>query len=154
MKELKNRLVYLFTGEFFAAVIFTIVYFYHFSSNHSYPLIYMLFVLNFILLQGSFYWFVHWKRLKEKRDIFPNLYKFFSGLKKINIVLLCIVPLILIVDIIILEKTSFPVFLLIIFVYCFTIIEYINYFHRQLTNYKNGKGNKSSIAKGIEKIRR
>lgn len=153
MRELKNRLFYLFTGEFFAAVTFTIVYFYHFSSNHSYALIYVLFVLNFILLQGSFYWFVNWKRLKDKKDVLPNLFKFFSGLKKVNMVLICIVPLILIMDIIILERTSCPVFLLILFVYAFTIIEYINYFHIQLTNYKNGRGKKSSIAKGIEKIK-
>ncbi len=73
--DVKNRLVYLFTGEFFAVVVFTGMYFYYFPSNQSYSLIYALFILNFILLQGSFYWFIRWRRLKNKRIVLSNLHK-------------------------------------------------------------------------------
>ncbi|MBB4824969.1 signal transduction histidine kinase [Sporosarcina luteola] len=155
MKGLKNRLVYLFTGEFFAMVTFVLVYiyFYHFSSNHSYSLLYMIFVLNFILLQGSFYWFIKWKGLKNKRIVVSNIYKFFSVLKKLNLILVCIAALILIKEILVLELTYLYLFLVSVFVYAFAVFEYINYFHTQLTNYKNGRGQKSSIAKGIERIK-
>jgi len=38
-------------------------------------------------------------------------------------------------------------------VYIFAIIEYVNYFLIQLTNYKNGRWKKSSIAKEIDKTK-
>ena len=45
-------------------------------------------------------------------------------------------------------------FWLALFVYVFAIIEYVNYFHIQLTNYKNGRGKKASMAKEMEKLKR
>lgn len=149
MKGLENRLVYLFSGELFSAAIFTFVYFFYFSLSYSYSLLYVLFILIFILLQGSFYWFIKWKRFKTKSKILPNLPKSLNKLKKINITLLCLTPIILIIDIILLERTSFLSFFLTGCVYIFAIIEYINYFNIQLTNYKNGRGKKSSIAKEL-----
>ena len=149
-KDVNDRLVYLFTGEFFAAVVFTFIYFYYFHLFFSYSLIYSLFILNFILLQASFYWFIRWKRLKDKSTTLQNLYKYFIILKKINVALLCIMPLILFIDLFVLERI--PVMLTVV-VYIFAIIEYVNYFHTQLTNYNNGKGKKSSIAKEIDRKR-
>ncbi|WP_147534270.1 hypothetical protein [Bacillus marasmi] len=151
MKGIENRLVYLFSGEFFAVVAFTLVYFYQFSSYHSYSLMYTLFVLNFILLQGSFFWVIKWRRMRERRTILPNLNKFFLALKKINLVLICIGPFIVIIDKIV-DHSSFFILWLALIIYVFTIIEYINYFHIQLTNYKDGKGKKSTIAKDIERM--
>ncbi|MBS4220052.1 hypothetical protein KHA96_17200 [Bacillus sp. FJAT-49711] len=153
MKQLENRLVYLFTGEFFAVVTFTLVYFYKFSSNHSYSLMYALFVLNFILLQSSIYWFVKWQSLRKKRMTLSNLYHILAVLKKLNLFLLCVAPLIFIMDMVLLERASFSIFLLTIFVFIFSVIEYINYFYIQLTNYKYGRGKKPSIAKDIERLR-
>lgn len=153
MKDIENRLIYLFTGEFFAVVGFTSVYFYNFSSNNSYSLVYVLFILNFILLQGSFFWLIKWRRLKSKRTVLPNMYKFFIVVKKINFTLICIAPLIIMIDTVILEQVSPLTFLLIALVYVFTIIEHINYFHIQLTNYKKGRGKKASIAKEINNIK-
>lgn len=98
MRELNHRLVHLFAGEFFATIIFTSLYFYYFSFNRSLPLFYVLFILNFILLQGSFYWFVHWKWLKDRKSTSPKLFKFFSKLKKANLILISLVPFILITD--------------------------------------------------------
>lgn len=152
-KDIKSRLVYLFTGEFFAVVVFTSLYFNYFSSSQSYSLIYALFILNLILLQGGFYWFICWERLKNKRTILPNLYKPFIIFKKINFALICIMPLMLILDIVVLEQIPIT-FLLTAFIYIFAIIEYVNYFYVQLTNYKNGRGKKSSIAKEIDKKQR
>lgn len=152
-KDVINRLVYLFTGEFFAVVVFTFLYFYYFSSKHSYSLIYALFILNFILLQGSFYWFIRWRRLKNNRAVLPNLYKSLIIFKKVNFILICVMPLMLIMDLVLLRQRPIT-FLLTVSVYIFSIIEYINYFHIQLTNYKNGRGKKSSIAKELDKTKR
>jgi len=149
-KELKKRLVYLFTGELSAIIVFIYLYFfYSVNPNNSYSLMYVFFILIFILLQGSFYWFIKWRNIKSKRTISSYLYKFLNVLKKINITLLCIAPIILLFDIFVLERVSFLSFLLSMFIYAFAIIEYINYYHIQLTNYKNGRGKKSSIAKEI-----
>ncbi len=147
-KDLEKRLVYLFTGEFFAIIVFNFVFFYHaLNPNKSYSILYVFFILNFILLQGGFYWFVKWRSLKSKRMIFPNLHKILDVLKKINLILICIAPIILLFDIFVLERVEFSRFILTMFIYVFAIVEYINYFHVQLTNYKNGRGMKSSIAK-------
>jgi len=74
-----------------------------------------------------------------------------SFLKRINLVLIFVMPLMLIMDIVVLK--IIPI-LLTVFVYIFAIMEYVNYFHTQLTNYKNGKGKKSSIVKEIEKAQK
>src|SRR5690625_1664961 len=103
-KDVNNRIVYLFTGEIAAVVVFTFMYFYYFRSNHSLSLIHALFILNFILLQGSFYWFIKWKRLKDKRTILPNLYQLFIILKRVNLMLICLMPLMLIMDIVRLKQ--------------------------------------------------
>ncbi|MBD8005047.1 general stress protein [Bacillus norwichensis] len=154
MKGLEKRLVYLFTGEFFAVVVFTFVYiFYSVNPSNSYSLLYVFFILNFILLQGSFYWFIKWKRLKIKENILPNLNKLLSILKKINLTLLYVAPVIFLIDIIQMAQVPFSQFFLTVFIYAFAIIEYINYYHIQLTNFKNGRGKKSSIAKELNKIK-
>lgn len=153
-KDLEKRLVYLFTGEFFAIIVFNFVYFYHaINPNNRYSLIYVFFILNFILLQGGFYWFVKWRSLKSKKIIFPNLHKFLDVLKKINLTLIYIAPIILLIDIFVLERVSFWTVLLTVFIYVFAIVEYINYFHIQLTNYKSGRGMRSSIAKELSAFR-
>ena len=149
MKSLEKRLTYLFTGEIVAVATFTFVYCYHFSSNHSYTLLYLLLILNFILLQGSLYWFVKWRKLKTKRNVLPKLYKHLNLLRNINLTLIVLTPLILTLETVISGLISTPRLILIIFVLGFVIIEYINYFHIQLTNYKNGRWKKSAIAKEI-----
>src|SRR5690625_3493677 len=127
-KELKNRLIYLFTGELFSVVVFTFLYFYYFSSNTHYSLAFTLIILNFILLQGSFYWFIKLQRLKSKKIVFPTFYKSLKIFKKLNLVLICIVPLLFITDIVTHKQISVPLFFA-LFVYAFTIIEYVNYYY-------------------------
>lgn len=130
-------------------VIFTLLYFRYFSIHTSYSLAYALFALNVILLQGSFYWFVKWKRLKSKQSIFPNLPRALIFFKTFNLTLISIAPIVFIID------TPIRVtFWITLFVYVFAIIEYVNYFHIQLTNYKNGRGKKASMAKEMDKLER
>ena len=149
-KGLEKRLVSLFTGELAAIIAFNFVFFYRsLNPNNSYTLIYVFFILNFILLQGSFYWFVKWRMLKSKKVIFTSLQKFLIVFKRINLTLIYMAPIILLIDISVVGRVPFAGFLLTVFIYIFAIVEYINYYHIQLTNYKNGRGKKSSIAKEI-----
>ncbi|WP_216830402.1 general stress protein [Alkalihalobacterium elongatum] len=153
MKGLEKRLVYLFTGEFFAAVTFTFIYvFYSVNPNDSFSLLYVFVVLNFILLQGSFYWFIKWLRLKRKEMVFANFYKFLYVLKKLNLILIMVGPVIFLVDVFLWERVSYFGSVLTLFIYVFAIIEYVNYYHIQLTNYKKGRGKPSSIAKELYNI--
>src|SRR5699024_5794956 len=114
---------------------------------------YALFVLNVILLQGSLYWFVKRQRLKSKQAIFPNLPKILIFFKTFNLTFLSIVPIVFIIEMLI-DTPIRVTFWLALFVYVFAIIEYVNYFHIQLTNYKNGRGKKASMAKEMEKLKR
>ncbi len=140
------------TGEFFSAVVFSFLYLYHsvHPMNHFALLFALFFLLNFILLQASFYWFIKWKRIRTKRNVFPNLGNVLSVFKKINGVLLACFPIILILNILIGQLSPFQAFLA-VFVYGFALIEYVNYYHIQLTNYKNGRGKKASILKELDK---
>ncbi|GAA0300291.1 hypothetical protein GGQ92_001510 [Gracilibacillus halotolerans] len=151
--DLEKRLVYLFSGEFAAVITFIFVYFFYRSaiSIDTFTLNYVFVTLNFILLQGSLFWFIKWRRLKTKRLIFPKLYRTFIIFKKINFILLCATPIILLIEMYIMSSSFLSAIFLIMIIYGFAIIEYINYYHIQLTNYNNGRGKKASIAKEIRK---
>src|SRR5699024_1217516 len=84
-----------------SVVIFTLLYFRYFSVHTSYSLAYTLFVLNVILLQGSFYWFIKWKRVKSKQIIFPNLSRVLIFFKTFNLTFLSIVPIVFIIEMLI-----------------------------------------------------
>lgn len=150
MKDLEKRLIYLFTGELGAVIVFTMVCI---LLEPNYSLIYVVFILNFILLQGSAYWFIKWRRWKTKKRIAPSLSKFLNSFKKINLALLFVAPVIFIIHISQKPTDFITQLFLILFVYGFAIIEYINYYHIQLTNYKNRRGKKSSIAKELYKAK-
>ena len=154
MRELEKRLVYLFTGEFFSVVTFNFIYFfYSVNPNDSLSLIFVFILLNIILLQGSFYWFVKWRSMKANKTFFPDLHKFLNILKKIDLILIGIAPIILLIEIILLDNVSLSGFILTLLIFVFAIIEYINYYHIQLTNYKNGRGRRSSIYKELDRYK-
>jgi hypothetical protein len=172
--ELKQKLVkrfsYLYTGELSAVIVF---FFVSFAMNKifAYLRLYSLYsfwasflLLEFILVQGSVYWYLKWKRLKEgKSSITPNhvLYKF-KHVKKWNFVFILLAPCFFILDLLVLEP-PLPLGGLLIAgcIYIFAVIEYINYFYIQLS-YDNisdikflvqtKKLKKSSLAKELERI--
>ncbi|MDP1420318.1 general stress protein [Peribacillus simplex] len=141
-KLLEKRLAYLYKGERNAIIVFIVIsYFYNFA----FPSIqlYSLFsfwtsflLLEFILLQGTIYWYKKWNRLrKENTSITPiQTVKQLRRLKKINIILIAISLLAFAIDF---SKwyPSLPVLGLSIagFICIFAVLEYINYFHIQLS---------------------
>lgn len=87
-------------------------------------------------MQGSIYWYAKWKRLKEENIIETpiQVVKSFKNLKKFNIGLIIITIFIFAFDFLKLY-TSLTLGSLGIagFIYIFAILEYINYFHFQLS---------------------
>jgi hypothetical protein len=65
-----------------------------------YSCLYSFVLLEFILLQGSFYWFLKWKYLKDRNtSAIPAKYLYtFKILKRVNIFLLFITPFLFIYD--------------------------------------------------------
>ncbi|WP_147803971.1 hypothetical protein [Alkalicoccus halolimnae] len=152
MKELERRLIYLFTGEFSSMGIFIIIYVsYDVNPNNSLSLIYVFIVLNFILFQAGFYWFIKWRRMKTEKTIFPKLYKVLNLCKKVNLALIGAAPIFILSEIVFLNRVSYFEFSLMMLIYVFTVIEHINYYHIQLTNYKKGRGSRPSIDKEINR---
>lgn len=94
------------------------------------------FLLEFLLIQGSVYWFVKWKRLrKENTSVTPlHMVQRFKRIKKWNIGFIIVSPFIFVIDLF-KWHPSLPVAGLSIagFIYIFAILEYINYFHIHLS---------------------
>lgn len=109
-------------------------------ANYTYPdlHLYSLFsfwssflLLEFILLQGSIYWFVKWKRNTSVAPI--TLVQRLRGSKKWNLGMITVIPCAFVADCMIWHP-AFPLGLVIAgFIYVFAILEYINYFHIQLS---------------------
>ena len=141
-KLLEKRLAYLYKGERNAIIVFIVI---SYLYNFAFPSIqlYSLFsfwtsflLLEFILLQGTIYWYKKWNRLrKENTPITPiQTVKQLRRFKKINIILIAISILAFAIDF---SKwhPSLPVLGLSIagFICIFAVLEYINYFHIQLS---------------------
>ena len=94
------------------------------------------FLLEFLLVQGSVYWHTKWKRLKKENiSVTPiRLVKRLKNLKKWNIGLMIVLPFMFGFDFF-KWHPSLPLGGLYLsgFIYIFAILEYINYFHIQLS---------------------
>lgn len=117
-------------------------------------IIYPLSLLDFILLQGSIYWYICLRRIDGKNVPKKNA-QIYSNLKVINLFLI-----LLYIPIFFRFKASTNHSMIGIFIYIFSILEYINYFFIRLSyknplhffaNLKRFKFPKSQIVKEIEK---
>ncbi|MBE5108526.1 general stress protein [Bacillus thuringiensis] len=141
-RNLEKRLSYLYTGELFSVITFI---FTSYLLNYAYPTLHLyslysfwvsFLLLEFLLLQGTVYWYIKWKRLKkEKTSITPiGIIQYLKMLKKINIGLILTGLSMFIIDFL----NWYPHFplgglLLALFIYVFALFEYINYYHIQLS---------------------
>jgi len=141
-KSLEKRFSFLFSGELIAAVMFIFV---SMMVNQSHPELhlYSLFsfwasflFLEFLLVQGSSYWFSKWRRLKkENLSVTPKkVVGLFWKLKRLNIVLIILIPFAFMADFM-RWNWALPIdgLSLSCFIYLFALLEYINYFHTQLS---------------------
>ena len=141
-KRLEKRLTYLYTGELSSLIIFVFV---SYLINYAYPnlQLYSLYsfwlsfiLLECLLLQGTVYWYVKLKRLRnEKISITPvKIVRQLHRLKTLNIALI-IIPIIAFTVDFIKWYPSFPLggMLIAFFIYLFAGLEYINYYYIQLS---------------------
>ena len=117
---------------------------------------YPLLLVSLILLQGSLYWWILIKRLSKPNFAIKQTGRIYGLLRQVDLILLALgIPIILI------EFSSWPVSLIAIAIWLFALIEWINYFHWQLSYSLNPlvllskvakrKLRKSKIAKEIDK---
>ncbi|KQU16878.1 general stress protein [Bacillus sp. Leaf13] len=141
-RNIEKRLTYLYTGELFSIISFV---FLSYLINYVYPKLHLyslysfwisFLLLEFLLLQGTVYWYVKWKRLKkEKTSITPVwIVQRLKTLQKVNAGMI-IAGLIMFVIDFIYRYPLLPLGGLSIagFIYVFALLEYINYYHVQLS---------------------
>jgi hypothetical protein len=104
-------------------------------------------LLELLLVQGAVYWFVKWMRLRsENTSITPiRIVQKLRSLKKINVGFILIIPGAFIADYV-KWQPSLPLsgIFFSVFIYIFAILEFINYFHIQLS-YDNPSDIKSLL---------
>lgn len=166
-KRVKKKLVSLYTGELFAVFTFALIWILYIQLFEwsvpyltSYPSVYAFALLEFILLQGSYYWYLKLKQIQQN-DFTPlpgRQLKVFANFKRLNTGLIVIGMFVLIYQIL-----SKPIELYwFIFVFLFAVIEHINYYYVRLSyqtieeikELKRQKGfRKSRLAKELDSLK-
>lgn len=161
-KPMKQKLTSLATGELVAVLVFWMNFFLlkkwilTTGALISISISFSLFVLSFILIQGSVFWWILIKRISNPRFAERYIGKIYRILKILDLILLGVGALI-----IILNYSEFPTSIISLAIWFFAVIEWINYFKWQLSYSLNPavllkyilqrKLWKSKIAKEIEK---
>ena len=158
--HIKQKLYSLASGELVALAVFWLNFLlfkkYLVTPQALIAIAYPLLLVSLILLQGSLYWWILIKRLSKPNFAIKQTGRIYGLLRQVDLILLALgIPLILI------RFSSWPVTLIAIVLWLFALIEWINYFHWQLSYSLNPlvllnkvakrKLRKSKIAKEIEK---
>ena len=159
-KRMKNKLANLAFGELVSVAIFWINFFlfkkFLIDTKALISISAPLFILSFILVQGSIYWCILIKRLSNPRFAVVQTGKIYNKLKILDLILLFVVFLL-----IILNYSTFSIMLISLAIWIFAVIEWVNYYKLQLSYSINPavllkyvlqqKLKKSKIAEEIEK---
>ena len=158
--HIKQKLYSLASGELVALAVFWLNFFlfkkYLVRPQALIAIAYPLLLVSLILLKGSLYWWILIKRLRKPNFAIKQTGPIYGLLRQVDLILLALgMPIILI------EFSSWPVTLIAIVLWLFALIEWINYFHWQLSYSLNPlvllnkvamrKLRKSKIAKEIDK---
>lgn len=157
--RIKQKLYSLASGELVALAVFWLNFLlfkkYLVRPQALISIVYPLLLVSLILLQGSLYWWILIKRLSKPNFAIKQTGPIYNLLRQVDLILLVLgIPLILI------EFSSWPVSLIAVAIWLFALIEWINYFHWQLSYSLNPlvllskvakrKLRKSKIAKEID----
>ena len=157
--HIKQKLYSLASGELVALAVFWLNFFlfkkYLVTPQALIAIVDPLLLVSLILLQGSLYWWILIKRLSKPNFAIKQTGPIYNLLRQVDLILLVLgIPLILI------EFSSWPVSLIAVAIWLFALIEWINYFHWQLSYSLNPlvllskvakrKLRKSKIAKEID----
>ena len=158
--HIKQKLYSLASGELVALAVFWLNFLlfkkYLVTPQALIAITYPLLLVSLILLQGSLYWWILIKRLSKHNFAIKQTGPIYGLLRQVDLILLALgIPLILI------KFSSWPVTLIAIVLWLFALIEWINYFHLQLSYSLNPlvllnkvskrKLRKSKIAKEIDR---
>ena len=158
---LKKKLINLASGELVAVLVFWLNFFllkkWIFTTEAFISISFSLFLLTFILIQGSVFWWILIKRISNPgfaEKYTGRIYKIF---KKVDLILLAVG-----IFVILLNHGEVSTFIISFAIWMFALIEWVNYYQLQLSYSLNpavlwryirhGKLKKSKIAKEIEKI--
>ncbi|MDX1902671.1 MAG: hypothetical protein SFU27_00820 [Thermonemataceae bacterium] len=135
--KLIKRLQWYYPTERFNAYLFTsvIVYVaYNYPLSHSIFLIYGLVLMTFILFQGQHYWKLKLYRLTNKSFNEERNLKLFRITKKLNVLLIILIPIVFALQWTINKEKNAENELLLwgILANLVGMLEHINYYHRQL----------------------
>ncbi|CAK8581456.1 hypothetical protein [Priestia megaterium] len=167
--KVKRKLFGLWTGELTSALLFAALWVGYLNGfSHlafyltTFSGVYAFIILEFILFQGSLYWFMKWRRVRRKEDShLPSSYiQLFLLFKKMNKILLVIG-----LGVFVYHCINYGLKGLVFFLglYAFAWIEYINYYVIRLSyqspseikEFFEQKGFKRSIlAREIDKNQR
>lgn len=159
-KPMKQKLFNLAIGELASVMVFWINFFIFkkmiIVTNSLGPIAFSLFVLSFILVQGSAFWCILIKRFSKPRFAVKYTGKIYNAFKVLDLILLCIGLAMIIFN----DSKSF-VTIITFAIWGFAVIEWINYYKIQLSYSFNpivlfkyalqGKLRKSRISKEIER---
>ena len=159
-KSMKRKLTSLATGELVAVLVFWMNFFllkrWILTTGALISISFSLFVLSFILIQGSVFWWILIKRISDPGFAERYTGKIYRVLKILDLILLGVGTLIIIFN-----SSDFSTFIISVAIWFFAVIEWINYFKWQLSYSLNPavllkyilqrKLRKSKIAKEIEK---
>ncbi|REJ07163.1 hypothetical protein DYE48_16865 [Halobacillus trueperi] len=93
--------------------------------------LFCFFLLEWVLLQGTVYWFLKWKRIsqKKKTELHESQYHWFGRLKKTNLVLLILASGLWVIQWVFSNEGNWWALFLLVF----AIGEHINYYHTRLS---------------------
>ena len=157
---MKQKLTNLAVGELVAVVVFWINFFLFkkliITTKSLISIPFFLFILSFILIQGSIFWFILIKRISKLGFAAKYTGKIYNKLKILDIILLCMRVLV-----IILNYSTFFTMVISFAIWIFAVIEWVNYYKLQLSYSLNPvvllkytmqrKLRKSKIANEIDK---
>ena len=129
---MKQKLTNLAVGELVAVVVFWINFFLFkklITTTKSLISIYFsLFILSFILIQESIFWFILIKKISKLGFAAKYTGKIYNKLKILDIILLCMGVLV-----IILKYSMFFTMVISFAIWIFAVIEWIDYYKLQLS---------------------
>ena len=160
---MKQKLTNLAVGELVAVVVFWINFFLFkkliITTKSLISIPFFLFILSFILIQGSIFWFILIKRISKLGFAAKYTGKIYNKLKLLNLILLFVVFLL-----IVLNYSTFSIMLISLAIWIFAVIEWVNYYKLQLSYSLNPvvllkyimqrKLRRSKIANEIEKVKK
>ena len=158
---LKKRLINLASGELAAVLVFWMNFFllkkWILTTKAFISVSFSLFLLTFILIQGSTFWWILINRISNPRFAEKYTGKIYKILKELDFILLATG-----IFVILLNHGEVSTFIISFSIWIFALIEWVNYYQLQLSYSLNPavlwryiryrKLKKSKIAKEIEKI--